>query len=389
MPTPTTCNSQYQQQQLRSLWSIPQPRAVVVSPYINITDSDGNPILLYSKSQLDMRRKVEILKYADKNSQQNGTTQNQSWSRLNTQPSVGLYSQYTLQNMANNPLPTCPAISLAPTLSSASGIPGPPVIIQYDPTVPLYNRNKNVRSYSTLPPVPVYTFNMLTKNEIYFLTAHSETITIDIISDVTKIITITTDTNIGVLTINNSDIVSSYTFTANIPVAIWIKGFVSPQTKSQLGLGEQPITIKIESFIVTVLYNTNVVYTKTYSNTDINGNSIYLQPMTFYLSDLNTEPAYNFYAIQYIGNINTQIALPNCSNYNYSVQISYTYSYAQLPTIIYTTGGIQTGVFSNLSMANQNVQTNCLLLSQPAANYNASSFAKFAVPSAFGLADTS
>lgn len=381
----STCNTQYRQQQLKALWTIQQPRADLTSPYINITDSAGNPILLYSKSQLDMRRKVEILKYANNNSQQNGTTKNQSWSRLNTQSFVGHYSQYALQNIANNPTNICPAISLAPTLSSASGIPGPPITIQYEPNVPLYNYNKKVNSLSTLPPVAGYKFSMFTKNEIYFFTAHTETITTDTISDVTKVITISTDTEIGVLTINNSDIVSSYTFSVSIPVAVWIKGFVSPQSKADLGLGEQPIIINIISFIVTVKYNADVLYTKTYYNIDVNGNYIYLQPLTFYLSDLNTEPSYNFYAIQYVGNISTQIALPNCSNYNYTVQVSYEYSYAQLPAVIYTTGGIQTGVFSNLSSANQNIQQNCALLSTPASNYSASSFAKFVVPSVFGL----
>ena len=381
MTTPTTCQIQYQQRQLGALWTIPPPRRNLVSPYINTIDFLGNSIPQVSKKQLDMRRKVEILKYANMNSQANGTTKFQGWSRLNTQSSVGTYSQYALQNMMTIPLPTCVADRLLPTSTTACDVPGPPIMLQYDPTIPLYNYTTNTDSYAILPPSPTFMFELYTKNEIYYINNYTGTIPLDVSENIiTGIIAKTTTNNIGVLTIGTGLLSSSNIFVLNIPVGLWIHGYISPQVISALSGQSLPISISISSCTIDVLYNEGVIYSTTIP-------SSLGQPLRFNVTDLNNEPSYNFYAIQYIGNLVANLVLPIQPGYIYTVQVTYTYSYNNMPSIIFDTGGIQTGVFSNLTLDNTNIQSNCILTSTPPANYVASSFVKFAVPPAFGLVD--
>lgn len=85
------------------------------SPYINgIT-----------QQQLDMRRKVEILKYnsSKSSSQTNSLTRNQIFSKI----------------VSGNFTP-CPADSGSKRVSTtASDVPGPPMDLFEDPNIPLYN----------------------------------------------------------------------------------------------------------------------------------------------------------------------------------------------------------------------------------------------------------
>jgi hypothetical protein len=90
-----------------------------------------NPYPQYSQTQLDMRRKIEIFKYAGKESQQtNSMTQKQRFSLLanNAARGTNRSSQYY-----------CAADRLIPTLSSACNVPGPIITLTYDPNVILYN----------------------------------------------------------------------------------------------------------------------------------------------------------------------------------------------------------------------------------------------------------
>jgi hypothetical protein len=108
--------------------SPPLPRYDIVSPYVPI--SDTNPNLLFTKEQLDMRRKVEILRYQNNqmNSKTNNTTKKQNWSFLTGQTSHTKICK-------DNPY--------GETLTTQCDVPGPPMVLFYDPTVPLYNYISN------------------------------------------------------------------------------------------------------------------------------------------------------------------------------------------------------------------------------------------------------
>jgi hypothetical protein len=109
---------------------MPMVRFNPVSPYSNaITGVTTN----ITTEQLNMRRKAEILKYSSNRmpNQTNNLTKKQQWSRLVTQPNRGIP-----QTDNFNP-DNCP--TTIPVSSTASGIPGPPIMLYEDPNVPLYN----------------------------------------------------------------------------------------------------------------------------------------------------------------------------------------------------------------------------------------------------------
>lgn len=96
----------------------------------------------FTKMQLDMRRKVEILEYkpVKTNSQTNTLTKSQRWSHFVR--NGGRASQTVISQIANNEAPVaevCPQDRFIPKPTSASDVPGPIMDLVYDPNVPLYN----------------------------------------------------------------------------------------------------------------------------------------------------------------------------------------------------------------------------------------------------------
>jgi hypothetical protein len=101
-----------QQNRKNALLYIAEPR------YDNLKSS---PYLLnFNKQQLDMKRKIEILKYS-----KNSSTKKQNFANLIKNNKRAVY---------------CPNL---PTLSSSCDIPGPIIKLQNDPDVPLYMYNFN------------------------------------------------------------------------------------------------------------------------------------------------------------------------------------------------------------------------------------------------------
>jgi hypothetical protein len=97
-----------------------------------------NPYPQYSQTQLDMRRKLEIFKYAGKDYQQtNSMTKNQQWALLANNAARGT-------NRSNQYY--CDMDRLIPTLSSACNVPGPIITLTYDPNVILYNYASQIDS---------------------------------------------------------------------------------------------------------------------------------------------------------------------------------------------------------------------------------------------------
>jgi hypothetical protein len=137
----------------------PPPRYQPASPYFK-----------YTKQQLDMRRKAEILKYNA--SQQNTKTNNLSKKELYALLARGggnRYSNSQIQQMLNGP--TCPADVTKPTPTSFSDVPGPPMNLHMDPTVPLYHYvNESIlnSSYSSLPDTDTTPFRLETLNELEY-----------------------------------------------------------------------------------------------------------------------------------------------------------------------------------------------------------------------------
>ena len=116
---------------------VPLPgRFNLYNPYISST---------YTKSDFDMRRKSEILKYKsnDSTTQTNNLTKKQIWSMI----SKGTYnsiSQAQLNNamlIGNNVsvIKDCSSNPIIYTPTSSSDVPGPIIYLYNDESVPLYN----------------------------------------------------------------------------------------------------------------------------------------------------------------------------------------------------------------------------------------------------------
>lgn len=137
--TPEYC----QQRLIAQLTNKPPPRnELQPSPYI----------LGFTKTQLDMRRKVEILEYnaARQNTKTNNFNRAQKWAHFIRNGSG--VSQSVINRIANNEQPAeilCPEDRFIPKPTSASDVPGPIMDLVYDPNVPLYMYQDNTLALGT------------------------------------------------------------------------------------------------------------------------------------------------------------------------------------------------------------------------------------------------
>ena len=95
-----------------------------VSPYDESNNQNSLYTRAYTQDELNMRRKIEILKY-NKNSME---------SKTNTLS----YETGRAWNLSTK-RKSCPQDDLLPSSTADCNIPGPIQTIQYDPTIPLYN----------------------------------------------------------------------------------------------------------------------------------------------------------------------------------------------------------------------------------------------------------
>tara|TARA_B110000483_G_C18147899_1_gene524227 strand:+ start:615 stop:1568 length:954 start_codon:yes stop_codon:yes gene_type:complete len=146
--------------------TVPPPRLEIVSPYTNTTPSEEpQPGPLYTKKQLDMRRKYEILQYKNTSTVNGRITKNAAYSRLMS----GNKNRYTITVETNNKqviysANSCPDDEIMAVPTTSSDVPGTKEIIYYDPKVPLYNFGYNENNYSFLPK----TFDINNTTEVIF-----------------------------------------------------------------------------------------------------------------------------------------------------------------------------------------------------------------------------
>lgn len=125
-----------QQRKLAQIYRVADTRFNPISPY-----NDG-----FTKYQLDMRRKVETLKYSSNKSstQTNNMTKKEKFALL-VRGGMSRTQAVIQSNVID-----CSGDRLIPTPTTACGVPGPVVYLYEDSAVPLYNySNFNSRSYSS------------------------------------------------------------------------------------------------------------------------------------------------------------------------------------------------------------------------------------------------
>ena len=133
------------QRRMRMLFNTPPVRFTPISPYTY----NANGQLNYTKHQLDMRRKVEILKHNKSSTQGNKPTKKEQWAHINSR-------KYSIRKTIGNAtlLPGATVVSgvdcsTVATSSKQADVPGPNIQLQLDKSVPLYRYLAPTRTYAT------------------------------------------------------------------------------------------------------------------------------------------------------------------------------------------------------------------------------------------------
>lgn len=213
------------QRKLAQTNNIPLGRVTPVNPYEtkNLT-----------KFQLDMRRKVEILKYsANKSSSQtNKMTKKEAFALL---VKGGLSRT---QSVLQSNQVECGTDQLIPTPTTSCDVPGPVMYLYEDTAVPLYNYSDfNTRTYPDFVPTDSTLWQFVVKSNSIIYDAPSAT------------------TTIYYLIINKNIDKKRYTFKIVTPVALTIEGSVPPSYIQPSGF----ITVQILSVKLSIYYNDSKV----------------------------------------------------------------------------------------------------------------------------------
>jgi hypothetical protein len=202
------------QRKRRQLLFIPKSRNELISPYENTS---------LTKTQLDMRRKVEILKYSNNksNNKINNDTQKQLWKKLvqniTTKQNYGrifqyfynrnldIYQSYLKKSFIDY---SCP-LDRTPRPSSNSDVPGS-MLLYEDPTIPLYNY-KIYNNYGILNDVNDYNI-LVNSNTNFFVPDHTNTFVYYLYSE------------------KPIDKLGNFTF--NIPISLYVNGIVNNSSLS-------------------------------------------------------------------------------------------------------------------------------------------------------------
>jgi hypothetical protein len=230
----TLCNLRQRQQ----LFLMPSFRNTPISPYP-----------AYTQQQLDMRRKAEILQYANNrlNTRTKDLTKKERYAQIITgkyqnQSYPTTYStEYTLVEdpyfnidrvvVTKTPIyatPTCLSDNMIPTPTSSSDVPGPIINLYYDTSIPLYNyANSSNQLYAITEPVDTDLWKV---HYIDTNTAAYNTQTIVGLN--TNIIDVLPKTLMSLYITDKIDL-SQYTYDVYIPIGFYFFGIYKGSSTSQ------------------------------------------------------------------------------------------------------------------------------------------------------------
>lgn len=330
----TSLDSICSQRKKQMLFTVAPPRTNILntSPYLQ-----G-----YTQSQLDMRRKIEILKYS-------GNKQNTKANRLTKKE---LYAQtmkgrnrVDLKTVVNNVV--CPTDEIIYTPSSSSGVPGPVVNLYIDNNVPLYNYMKNTESNGISELEQVDEWN--------YISTLNNTLFIDDISS-----------QLIMLNITNSINSTSKTFNLSLPIGFNISGRKINNTDSLYEYKNISIALdQITPFEFIVQYNNITVQTVT--------------PAISYIYDVSNITSCSFDISNNADNFEASVyaGILNISNINLYTEPGYVYDLYVKPRLTIDIGNadltstfnveydISYGILMNVSETTISDVSNCVLLTEP------------------------
>lgn len=285
----------------------------------------------FTTSQLDMRRKTEILQYnaAKTNTKTNNLTKAQKFTLLaNNNTSQGL-SQRFLQT-ADPAIPVCPYDISIPTPTTSCDVPGPLMYLVYDPSVPLYNYATNTDAFAILNKEII---------DIWTLSSSTDTVFPNGVSQTLLFVSFTSLADKG-----------NYLFSLVTPVSIYMSATSTGNMASNIA------DFSISAVQFGIYYSGQLVTPVTspiisYSFTDLS---------------LNTNSTSgSFYAVQYVGMLNiSNIPLSVSPGMVYEFRLTFTINYDINKTTPYM-NNLLTGTYCNITDENINRFNHCIVGSSP------------------------
>ena len=214
------------QRKMRMMFPNPPTRATITSPYN----------LGYSKYELDMRRKAEILQYSGPRSSSQGGNR-LTRKELFAQTARGYNPlQRTAQRATPEQLAFCDSKNYK-TISTQANVPGPQISLYLDKTIPLYMYTKS----STVDQPPSETSNTTDEDIpfVFYVVTDNNT------SSTTTLFEANQIQPIGVLEVRTIQPNAFYTFTLNFTTTTIITSIPS----FKLQLNNSPV---IQSIVPTV-----------------------------------------------------------------------------------------------------------------------------------------
>lgn len=195
--------------------------------------------------RLDMRRKVEILKYSanSSNSQTNNYTRAELWAQMvNGKLQGRTYSRQVLQDVLFRRDYSCLEDNTKPTPTSACDVPGPIVNLYYEPDVVLYNYSVNTEPKAISNP---------TRNQEPWLTYVQTDVSGGNMGLISPII--------STLYITQSNSQNTSSFSLSVPLQLSVKGqlVVSSTNLSKI----HTVSVTVNPVHVYVYYNDTLVST--------------------------------------------------------------------------------------------------------------------------------
>ena len=338
----TICKLRKRQQ----LFTMPSFRATVVSPYP-----------AYTEQQLNMRRKAEILEYANNrlSTRTNNLTKKEKYAQIvsgkyQPKPYTTTYVEtvgYRYDNVTDTnqvviertPVfsnPECPFDDSIPTPTSSSDVPGPIINLYKDNNIPLYNfansKNNDIYAITDVIVTDMWKLNFIPENTFALNSIKT--------TELGTYETTATDTNLASAYITNKILDSRYIFEIQIPIGFYFYGIYkgsSPTTLNNIHLtipsnGFNPQVIFVENPVETnriVSFHADTANISDMSfnvpNTGENfSGSLYAGMLKITNIELFTEPGY-IYDINIITDIVLeQDTLNNLSaNYDFYYGLSY------------------------------------------------------------------
>jgi hypothetical protein len=309
------------------------------NPYVQTDPATGTT---YTKFELDMRRKSEILKYSSNRmaTQTNNLTKAQKFAQAVT----GSYQQRTFsqefiqQNTNNGVLTICPPGTIIKTSTTASDVPGTPIMLYDNPEIPLYNF---VNDTNTPYAIINQELNPYSSGFNY--------------SNKTNVLQNDRDTPITIFTLYFLNVSSPYyRFSFITPISLNFTGNYLEGITSPYSTGDS-VTINLSSISLTILYSFSAV--ALISTPD--DTFLYNTSMTVDISNNNIS---SFSGTCYFDTVTfSNIILPSNLGYIYDFQLNIKYNitpnevYVQnykIPTII---------SYFNASTPSTPSLTNCII----------------------------